>query len=392
MAASLLAVALGAAACSSSPATTTTTASTSGDTGTAPSSTAAPLVSRFNVGITKFHWSDASRQTVNGADEADPIPGRVLETEILYPTLKGRSGKETAGAVPATSSGPFPVVAFAHGFDVSPNYYAPLLDAWAEAGFIVVAPYFPDENTAALAKVGGPDSAVGKADEADIVNEPGDIAYVLGQFFSAVAAGEGPLVPGMAETNSVAISGQSDGANVAAALAYGTAYASVLSSMPAPVSAVLVLSGQAIYGGPTAIPGESSTSNSYKSSASSPPLLQVQSRADTCNLPALAASLFAQLSAAPVHLFETLKGASHLQPYTDLVSGPNPYLPVVIKVTTDFLRLEMHWRDKGVSLGSLEQAARLANVSSISTSAPSFPPANATADCELPEALAHSSA
>jgi hypothetical protein len=393
MVTSLVGLCLGTAACAGAPPpTTASTTTTSGDTGTTTSSSTAPVASRFNVGITKFDWFDASRATVNGAEEGQPIPGRQLETEILYPTLKGSPGNEIPGAVPDTSNGPFPVVAFAHGFDVSPNYYSALLDSWVEAGFIVVAPYFPDESTATISKVGGPDSPVGLVDEEDIVNEPGDIAYVLGQFFSAVAGGEGPLVPGMARTNQVAIAGQSDGANAVAALAFGSAYSSILASMPAPVSAVAILSGEGtIYSGPTAIPGAATTTNSFSSSASSPPVLQVQSRSDSCNPPADAAALFSTLSAAPVHLFETLKHAAHLQPYTDLIPGPNPYLRVVTAVTIDFFKMEMHWRDAGISLSTLEQAASVPKVSSISTTAPAFPTPKGKLDCELPKALAHAS-
>ena len=58
-------------------------------------------------------------------------PGRLLVTDLYVPT----------GA-----AGPLPLVVFAHGWNSDPAVYAPLLQQWAEAGFLVAAPVFPDST------------------------------------------------------------------------------------------------------------------------------------------------------------------------------------------------------------------------------------------------------
>jgi len=67
--------------------------------------------------------------------------------EILYPTL-GVKRRVMPWAPPAYRYGPYPVIVFAHGFDVTPT---PIVVArvWVEAGYVVVAPFFPDTSLAA---------------------------------------------------------------------------------------------------------------------------------------------------------------------------------------------------------------------------------------------------
>lgn len=336
-------------------------------------STTAARPTSYDVGLTTFHWTDGDETTITAAGGTKD--GRVLTTEVRYPTLSGSATSEKTDAPPATTDGPFPVIVFAHGFDVSPQYYAPLLDAWVRAGFIVVSPLFPDENTATVNANGGPAAQPAARNlELDEYSEPSDIVFVLKQFDIAAEKGSGKIVAGLADTSDVALAGQSDGADVVAALEFDSHYSSELAALPAKAKAVLVLSGEEWYG----------TGNSYAASSSSPPLLQVQSNADTCNGAESAAILFSHLSADPVHLFETLNGAAHLQPYTDLVPGQNPYAPVVEKATTAFLELELGWDDKGLSISSVEAAGTSSGVSSISetvgsfTTAPSADPAVCT--------------
>ncbi len=383
-----------AAACSGPPPVTSTTSSTSTTTTSTTVKTVVtttrPLPTAYNVGRTTFTWVDSAAgvYTINGADPSAPIPGRVLETEILYPTLNGSAAKENPGAVPATAGGPFPVIAFAHGFDVSPNYYSALLDSWVRAGFIVVAPYFPDQKTATISEV-GPETQAGYNDELDMVYEPGDIAFVLQKFIEAESEGLGPLVPGMSRNGDIAVAGQSDGGNVVGALVFGSAYAAARLSLPYHIGAVAILSGAALPYGPSPSynPYSLPKDNSEYASTSSPPLLQIQSSSDTCNWPYDAAQLFDNLTADPVHLFETLTHASHLEPYTDFRRG-NPYQRIVEAVTTEFFELELGWHSSGLSLASVERAASVPGYSSVSTTAPSFPFPPPRSECDLPTPLA----
>ena len=357
--------------------TTTGIAARSTTTGTATSTTTSstlpPRPTSYRIGRETFHWKDSSRTTWNAVDPSAPISGRILTTVVLYPTLGG-SAVETPAAKPATSDGPFPVIVLAHGFDVSPSYYQPLLDSWVQAGFIVVSPIFPDENTATVSADGGPYSTGGSADDNDESAETGDIPFVLQQFDAVVATGSGSPLAGIADTSDLALAGQSDGANVVAALAYGSAYGFDRRMMPVEPKAVAILSGQQL------IPANGHR-NLYAASSSSPAVLQVQSDTDTCNSAQSAAGLFGALVGAPVHLFETLHGATHLAPYTTLFTGTNPWAAVVEKVTTEFFEVELGWNNKGVSIASVIGNGSMAGVSNVTVEAPGFPSASAGEDC-----------
>ncbi len=327
---------------------------------------------RYHVGIVTFDWVDHSRTTLNPADpDGPPIPGRKLTTEIRYPTLRGKASEETEDARPATADGPFPVIFFAHGYDLEPSYYEQLLDAWVRDGFVVVSPIFPDENTATVVSVGGPYSQDGMNAEDDLPNEPVDVAYVMARFARLDARDSGSLLAGIGNLDKTALAGQSDGGDAVAALAYGSAYAATWASLAHKPKAVAVLSGQALDEGPGGV------ADTERATRASPDLLQVQSAADTCNGAQDAADLFSELEGAPLHLFETLTGASHLAPYT----GVPPYAAVVERVTTDFFELELGWRSRGLSVRSVESAGSVDGVSSVAPTVTAFTGSPPGGDC-----------
>jgi len=80
--------------------------------------------------------------------------GRTLRTVIWTPDGLGKA----------------PAVLFSHGLNGAPEDFAPLLKGWAAAGFVVIAPAYP--NTTRNAP---------KLDVYDVLNQPADAAYVLGQ-------------------------------------------------------------------------------------------------------------------------------------------------------------------------------------------------------------------
>jgi predicted dienelactone hydrolase len=99
-------------------------------------------------------YEDTSRPAV------DPIgvrsaPTRRLPTELYLPAAGGRR----------------PLIVFAHGYDGDPAKFTQLFEAWAEAGFAVLAPRFPVTFTGASA---GPLARAG-----DIVQQPADVSFVL---------------------------------------------------------------------------------------------------------------------------------------------------------------------------------------------------------------------
>ena len=107
------------------------------------------------VGIERCTFVDGTRNVLNYASDPPTVRAkfRTLVTEIRYPTAQGLpDGAERPDATPIAKSSGYPVIVFAHGYDVTPDTYAPLLDAWVRAGFVVVAPFFPDESHAEVTR------------------------------------------------------------------------------------------------------------------------------------------------------------------------------------------------------------------------------------------------
>jgi dienelactone hydrolase len=261
---------------------------------------APPHKPAFAVGIRAMRFVDRSR-TVRFPGRK-PAP-RTLVTVIRYPALGPRSRVDVPGAPPARARGPFPLVIFGHGFAVTPGPYAQLLQAWAAAGYVVAAPIFPLGNAHAP---GGPN-------ESDIVNQPGDMSFVISRMLALGAAHRG-LFAGLVDRREIAVSGQSDGGETALAVAYDRHY------LDRRVRAAVILSG-------AEIPGV----GGFDFAAPSPPLLATQGTADTINRPIHTYQFF-NLAPRPKFLLRLL-GASHLPPYTT----EQPQLGIVERVTIAFL-------------------------------------------------------
>lgn len=222
---------------------------------------------------------------------------RSLETVVRYPA----------------AGGSYPLIVFGHGFALTPARYASLLRAWTEAGYVVAAPVFPLGNAAAP---GGPN-------EADLINQPKDMSFVITRLLALNA------LAGKIDSSRIAIAGHSDGAETALAVAYDHRFRDPR------VGAAIVLSGAALPGmGAFPLNG--------------PPLLAVQGTADPINAPSNSAGFF-RLARRPKFLLWLL-GASHLPPYTD----QQPQLGIVERATTAFLD---HYL-KGRPLRTFELAAQ----------------------------------
>jgi len=235
----------------------------------------APAAHAFRV--RSFRFVDHSRtfRLPNGAR----VP-RALETVVRYPA----------------AGGPYPLIVFGHGFALTPATYARLLSAWAKDDYVVAAPEFPLERADAP---GGPD-------EADLVNEPRDMSFVIGRLLGLKA------LAGKIDPTRIAVAGHSDGAETALAVAYDGRFRDPR------VRAAVVLSG-AELGGMRSFPPHG------------PPLLAVQGTADPINSPGTTAAYFGR-AARPKFLL-WLVGASHLPPYTD----QEPQLGIVERATLAFL-------------------------------------------------------
>jgi predicted dienelactone hydrolase len=108
---------------------------------------------------TVLHLVDMSRSIRLPGGRRVPRP---VTTYLWYPRA-------------ASEGGPRPLVVFGHGFATTPSLYRRLLRAWAAAGFLVAAPRFP------LGNADAPDGP----NENDIVNQPGDLSFVISRLLAA---------------------------------------------------------------------------------------------------------------------------------------------------------------------------------------------------------------
>jgi dienelactone hydrolase len=271
--------------------------------------TARSVTPRGAIGRAVFRFVDRTRVAHFANGTTRP---RTLVTYVRYP----RAGR-----------GPFPLIVFGHGFAVTPGIYARLLDAWTRAGYVVAAPLFPVENA----------NAPGGPDEADLVNQPGDMSFVISRLVAASADPRSPL-HGLVDPTRVAVAGHSDGAETAFAVAYERRY------RDRRVRAAVILSGAELP--PAAVEREGD-----------PPLLAVQGTADPINPPSAAYRLFAAVG-RPKYLLRLL-GAGHLPPYTTSARQ----LGVVERVSIAFL-------DRYLRAGSLQgllAAGRAPGVASLTS-------------------------
>jgi dienelactone hydrolase len=214
------------------------------------------------------------------------LGSRMLRAEIMYPLMTADHGS-------------LPLLLFAPGFMQCGGPYADLLRTWASAGYVVAVVDFPRTDCRAGAAV----------DEADLVNQPADMSYVLTRLLAMKAAPYGPLNP-----RQVAAAGQSDGGDTVAALAAGTCCTDPR------LAAAAVLSGAEW----APMPGRYFPHRA-------PPMLFVQGSADAVNPPWASVQLY-QTDPARARYYLDLLGADHTTPYW----GSNPVEQVVGRVTLAF--------------------------------------------------------
>jgi predicted dienelactone hydrolase len=233
-----------------------------------------------------------------GPDGSQVGPRR-LPVLVRYPAAPGAA---RASARPA--AGPFPLVVFAPGFLQCAGVYAHLLHAWTSAGYVVAAVTFPRTNCHLGAA----------ADEDDLQNQPGDMAFVIRRLIT-LSRHPGGTLTGLVDSREIAVAGHSDGGDTVAALAANACCADHA------VVAAVVLAGAEWppLGGKYFGPG-------------SPPALFVQGSADPINPPWASMQLY-QADTAGIRYYLDVFGAGHLTPY----EGDDRQERVVARVTTAFL-------------------------------------------------------
>lgn len=281
---------------------------------------------RFSVGVARCTFVDRTRAVLNYSTTPPTVltKARTLVTEIRYPTLAVPGGpSEINGAGPVQQSGGYPMIVFAHGYNVTPDTYANMLDAWVRSGFVVVAPFFPDENRFAVAAQHGVNT------ENDLRNEPADLTFVTRSLLLASAnQSKGcSVVSGLVQPSKLALAGHSDGATAVALLTYARG------NDPQGVSFAALRAGIS-YQATVIMSGLEDRAQTYSAASSNPALLVIQSAADQCDPIRNAVRLYGDITQSNKWFLE-LRTAHHLPPFD---GADVPAFTVVAATSTRFLR------------------------------------------------------
>jgi dienelactone hydrolase len=221
---------------------------------------------------------------------------RRLVTLIRYPLAR----PATAGR---PARGTFPLLVFAPGFMQCAGPYAPLLRAWASAGYVVAAVDFPRTDCRTGAS----------AHEPDVVNQPADMSYVITRLLALSGRPRG-LLAGLLDPREVAVAGHSDGGDTVAALAANACCADRR------LAAAAVMSG-----------AEWPDMTALYFTHRAPPMLLVQPSDDVFNPPSLSARLY-RADPSRARFYLGLPGATHTLP----AMGSNPVERLTARVTLAF--------------------------------------------------------
>jgi dipeptidyl aminopeptidase/acylaminoacyl peptidase len=247
--------------------------------------------------IGSYAVADRSFLLVRSARGRDGA-ARALPTVVRYPVIPA-----TAAAGGRLATGLFPLVVFAPGYLQCDGSYRFLLHAWASAGYVVAAVEFPRTNCRASSP-----------DEADLVNQPRDVAHVIRRLLALSGRPHGVL-SGLVDPAAIAVAGHSDGGDTVAALAANTC------CRDHKVAAAVVLAG-----------AEWPPMGGSYFPRGTPPILFVQGDADDINLPADSLQMY-RSDTAGRRFYLDLYGADHLSPYEGRMSPE----PIVARTTVEFL-------------------------------------------------------
>lgn len=213
-------------------------------------------------------------------------PTRTLVTDVYVPRGKG----------------PFPLIAFAHGFNGNPGKLTQMLGAWAQAGYVVVAPTFPLTNDLTPA----PGVLV------DYANQPADLSFAIDRVIRGSHRRGSPLYRKV-DAQHVGIAGHSLGGVTALGAAFNTCCRDRRID-----AAVIMDIREAPFGNDRFV---------YRRM----PLLIIHLTGDPVVAFSLAEELFA--AAKPPKYLMALSQGVHFEPYEDV---PNPHDRAVIAATTAF--------------------------------------------------------
>jgi predicted dienelactone hydrolase len=263
-----------------------------------PTTTTTVPVAPFPVAKITMTFTDPSRGSpARGGAPAQPH--RSITTTIWYPTATPPTPEQPT---PPAAAGHYPLVVFAHGYEIDAAAYATLLHDTAVGGFVVAAPDFPGTSTA----------YPGGAVREDALHQPADISFTITSMLQ-VSQQPGPLHDAI-DPAAIGVSGHSDGAVTATAAGWNTCCRDAR------------IKAGAIYTGATfAFDGEWFPPGS-------PPVMFVHATADEINGYGASTSMF-ERAQSPKYLL-TIEGGSHLEVYVD-----PPWEPQVAAATVAFFDL-----------------------------------------------------
>ena len=176
---------------------TTTTADPTPD-GAAGSSTrdGEPMATApFEVELLEQTFVDDSRPTPalagTGVEAAEE---RTLVAHVRIPRAEGR----------------FPLIVFSHGHSGHPDLFTRLLDAWASAGYVVVAPVFPLSNR----------DVPGEPSVFDLEEQARDVTFLVDEVLAA-SHEPGSTFEGVVDNERIGLGGLSLGAATTYTAAFG---------------------------------------------------------------------------------------------------------------------------------------------------------------------------
>ena len=258
---------------------------------------------------------DASRPT-GPSGQPPAAPERTLVTDVYRPAGKG----------------PFPLIVFAHGWNGHPEKFSQLFGAWASAGYVVAAPAFPLTN-----------SHVAERNAGDVVNQPGDVSFVLTEMLRENRAPKSRLYRAIDRRNVGAA-----GLSMGGATTYGVVFDDCCRDRR--FTAAMVLNG-------FRIPMSESTGGKLLLDGHVPLLI---AHSDTDPALPYSGARDAYAAASPPVWFVTQYGASHASQWEN---DPTPYDAMNEQLTVDFWDATL--RGKKAAFARLERDATVANLSSI---------------------------
>jgi dienelactone hydrolase len=240
----------------------------------------------LDVDVVTETFVDPERPTAAGA-ATEAAPDRTIVTRIAHPT----------------DGGPYPLIVMSHGATGHPDEYAETVPMWAADGFVVAAPAFPLTNR---------DVPEAMGNITDVVNQPGDVSFVIDQVLAANDDPDSPL-HGLVDPEAVGVVGHSLGGATTWAVSFDTA------TRDERIDSTVIFAGF-----PWEMPGGGLDLDSGL------PLLVMHGDAD--DVP-IGPSRDAYEQAAAPKWFVTLHGATHRPAFVD---DPSPHDELVTRTVLDF--------------------------------------------------------